>query len=139
MDERETTIIINPAIPLQDITPLERLFLSTVFDAGEIDGALLLYSDRPSAVPSTFRLRVCSRPIRHHATCRTAISIALSPVAGVTRSMDPTGSKSIWQRHHGSSFCRISLPGPRPSRRFGFSNGIAIPRRLLTASVPMSC
>lgn len=54
MDERETTIVINPAIPLQDITPLERLFLSTVFDAGEIDGALLLHSDRP--VSSTIHI-----------------------------------------------------------------------------------
>ncbi len=54
MDDLETTIVINPAIPLVDITELERLVLSSVFDAGEVDNALLLYTDRGAAL--TFSL-----------------------------------------------------------------------------------
>lgn len=49
MDDLETTIVITPAIPLGDMTPLERLVLSHVFDAGETHEGLLLYSDRGAA------------------------------------------------------------------------------------------
>jgi len=49
MDDLETTIVITPAIPLDAITTLERLVLSHIFDAGETDGALQLYSDRGAA------------------------------------------------------------------------------------------
>lgn len=49
MDDLETTIVITPAIPLGDMTPIERLVLSHVFDAGETDEGLLLYSDRGAA------------------------------------------------------------------------------------------
>ena len=49
MSDLETTVIITPAIPLDDMTLLERLVLSHVFDAGETDNGLLLYSDRGAA------------------------------------------------------------------------------------------
>ncbi|PZP20309.1 MAG: hypothetical protein DI607_00250 [Sphingomonas hengshuiensis] len=55
MDDLETTIVITPAIPLGDMTPLERLVLSHVFDAGETAEGLLLYSDRGAA--SRLRIR----------------------------------------------------------------------------------
>nr|WP_172690938.1 hypothetical protein [Agrobacterium tomkonis]ASK47349.1 hypothetical protein [Agrobacterium tomkonis] len=54
MGDLETTIVIDPAIPLTDITELERLVLSSVFDAGEVDNALLLYTDSGAAL--TFSL-----------------------------------------------------------------------------------
>ncbi|QDG94455.1 hypothetical protein NIBR502774_18035 (plasmid) [Rhizobium sp. NIBRBAC000502774] len=54
MDDLETTIVINPAIPLTDMTKLERLVLSKVFDAGEIDNALLLHTNRGATL--TFSL-----------------------------------------------------------------------------------
>lgn len=50
MGDLETTIVIDPAIPLTDITELERLVLSSVFDAGEVDNALLLYTDSGAAL-----------------------------------------------------------------------------------------
>lgn len=57
MGDLETTVVITPAIPLDDMTPLERLVLSHVFDAGETDEGLLLYSDRGAAkllnIPTT--------------------------------------------------------------------------------------
>lgn len=49
MDDLETTVVITPAIPVDDMTLLERLVLSHVFDAVETDGGLLLYSDRGAA------------------------------------------------------------------------------------------
>lgn len=49
MNDLETTVVITPAIPLDDMTLLERLVLSHVFDAGETDSGLLLYSDRGAA------------------------------------------------------------------------------------------
>ncbi len=49
MNDLETTIVITPAIPLHDMTPLERLVLSHIFDAEETEEGLLLYSDRGAA------------------------------------------------------------------------------------------
>lgn len=60
MDDLETTIVITPAIPLGDMTPIERLVLSHVFDAGETDEGLLLYSDRGAA--SRLRIPGTSSP-----------------------------------------------------------------------------
>lgn len=55
MNDLETTVVITPAIPLGDMTPLERLVLSHVFDAGPTDEGLLLYSDRGAASRLRFR------------------------------------------------------------------------------------
>jgi hypothetical protein len=55
MDGLETTVVITPAIPLGDITPLECLVLSHVFDAGPTDEGLLLYSDRGAVSRLRFR------------------------------------------------------------------------------------
>jgi len=138
MNERETTIVINPAIPLQDITPLERLFLSTVFDAGEIDGALFLHSDRP--VSSTIQVPAAELSSAYQASRDVPNSDLNRIVASRWRhQIDESDRIEIGLPETSWEFCRISLLGPRPSGRFGFSNGIATPRRLLTASVPMSC
>ena len=55
MNDLETTVVITPAIPLCDMTPLECLVLSHVFDAGPTDEGLLLYSDRGAASRLRFR------------------------------------------------------------------------------------
>ncbi|WP_454858745.1 hypothetical protein [Rhizobium binxianense] len=55
MNDLETTVVITPAIPIGDMTPLERLVLSHVFDAGPTDEGLLLYSDRGAVSRLRFR------------------------------------------------------------------------------------
>lgn len=49
MDDLETTVVITPAIPFDDMTPLERLVLSHVFDADVTHDGLQLFSDRGAA------------------------------------------------------------------------------------------
>lgn len=71
MEDLETTVVITPAIPFDDMTLLERLVLSNIFDAGETGDGLLLYSDRGASV----QLRIpadeltnaymMSRPVPH--------------------------------------------------------------------------
>ncbi|CAM5324082.1 hypothetical protein ATER59S_00172 [Aquamicrobium terrae] len=41
----QTKITTYPALPIADITPLEKLILSKVLDCAEIDGGLELYTD----------------------------------------------------------------------------------------------
>jgi hypothetical protein len=71
MDDLETTVVITPAIPLDDMTLLERLVLSHIFDAGETDDGLLLYSDRGAAshlrIPADelTNAYMMSRPVLH--------------------------------------------------------------------------
>lgn len=76
MDDLETTVVITPAIPLDDMTPLERLVLSHVFDAGETDEGLLLYSDHGAA-------KLLNIPTTQLATAYTASW--LDPIATSTR------------------------------------------------------
>jgi len=47
----QTKITTYPALPIADITPLEKLILSKVLDCAEIDGGLELYTDTGSMNP----------------------------------------------------------------------------------------
>jgi len=94
VDDLETTVVINPAIPLDDMTLLERLVLSHIFDAGEIDGCLHLYSDRGAA--SVLHIPAIDLEAAYAASRNVSVS-GISPIIArrLNGSVEPTGTIDV--------------------------------------------